>query len=138
MILTIDAPDESASTEAASRLCRLAESWNVHAAVQQEHRAKHSHAAKDIDPVTVAALVISMPGALLHVADLVDRIRKRKRAGQLIEEAKQLRDLNVTVNFINSTNVVSLADLSADQLLELAAGPVDQSSGLAETERPSA
>ena len=45
---------------------------------------------KAIDPVSLAAAVLSIPSAALAVADLADRIRKRRRASELIDHAQQL------------------------------------------------
>src|SRR5229473_1172551 len=78
---------------------------------------------KVIDPIALANLIISIPAALLAVADLVDRMRKRKRAQAVIDAAKQVRDENgVSVSIISLEGAVRRVDgLTADELLEEAA-----------------
>ena len=80
-------------------------------------------ARKVIDPIALANLIISIPAALLAVADLVDRMRKRKRAQAVIDAAKQVRDENgVSVSIISLEGAVRRVDgLTADELLEEAA-----------------
>lgn len=46
--------------------------------------------AKGIDPAAVTSSLLSVPSAVLAVADIADRIRKRRRAGELIERARQM------------------------------------------------
>ena len=80
-------------------------------------------ARKVIDPIALANLIISIPAALLAVADLVDRMRKRKRAQAVIDAAKQVRDENgVSVSIVSLEGAVRRVDgLTADELLEEAA-----------------
>ena len=47
-------------------------------------------ARKILDPIALAALIVSIPGAVLAVSDLVDRIRKRRKAHAVIEVARRL------------------------------------------------
>ena len=76
---------------------------------------------KVIDPVSVAALVVSIPSAALAVLDLADRIRKRRRAQELIDHARQLAARQVTVCLMSPGRVVELRTLGPDQLLDLMA-----------------
>jgi hypothetical protein len=80
-------------------------------------------ARKVIDPIALASLILSIPAALLTVADLVDRMRKRKRAQAVIDAAKQVRDENgVSVSIVLLEGAVRRLDgLTADELLEEAA-----------------
>jgi hypothetical protein len=73
-----------------------------------------------IDPVSIAILVMSIPPAVLAVRDLADRIRKRRRAKQLIDQAQQLADRQVTVYLMSPGRTVELSTLTPDQLLDLA------------------
>jgi len=51
---------------------------------------------KVIDPISLTALVVSLPSAALAVFDLADRIRKRRRAQELIDQARLLAEPPVT------------------------------------------
>ena len=82
------------------------------------------HNDKVIDPVSVAALVVSIPSAALAVLDLADRIHKRRRAKELINHARQLATQHVTVYLMSQSHPVKLATLAPDQLLDL---PTDES-----------
>jgi hypothetical protein len=76
-----------------------------------------------IDPVSVAALVVSIPSAALAVLDLADRIHKRRRAKELIDHARQLATQQVTVYLMSQSHPVKLTTLVPDQLLDL---PTDE------------
>jgi hypothetical protein len=51
--------------------------------------------------------------------DLADRIRKRRRAGELIDHAQQLADQQVTIYVVVPERTVELRPLTPDQLLDL-------------------
>lgn len=76
---------------------------------------------KGVDPVAVASLVVSIPSAMLAVADIADRIRKRRRAGELIERAQRLRAQQAAARLVCEDRSVDLATLTPDQLLDLIA-----------------
>jgi hypothetical protein len=76
---------------------------------------------KVIDPVSVAALVLSIPSAALAVLDLADRIGKRRRARELIDHAQQLAAQQVTVCLMSQNRTVELRTMAPDQLLDLLA-----------------
>ncbi|MEU5778809.1 hypothetical protein [Streptomyces venezuelae] len=77
--------------------------------------------SKVVDPVAVTALILSIPSAMLAVADIADRIHKRRRAGDLIERAQQLRAQQATARLVREDRSVDLATLTPDQLLDLIA-----------------
>jgi hypothetical protein len=77
------------------------------------------HDDKVIDPVSVAALVVSIPSAALAALDLADRIHKRRRAKELINHARQLAAQQVTVCLMSHSRPVELTTLAPDQLLDL-------------------
>ncbi|MDQ2883672.1 MAG: hypothetical protein M3Y48_21575 [Actinomycetota bacterium] len=120
---------ESATAEnvEASRrnLEALAHSWG-HEMIKAPASTPDAAAAagnddKVIDPVSLAALVLSIPSAALAVLDLADRIHKRRRAKELIDHAQQLAAQHVTVCLISHSRPVELTTLAPDQLLDLLA-----------------
>ncbi len=76
---------------------------------------------KGIDPVALSSLIISIPSAMLAVADITDRIRKRRHANELIEHAQQIRNQQASVRLVRDDHTVELAALTPDQLLDLIA-----------------
>jgi hypothetical protein len=97
-----------------------------HMAVQPERRTVNNDRAEPkraVDPIAVAALIVSIPSALLAIADLADRIRKRRKAEEVLGKVKQLivnGNVSITVTVTGNESPVSLHDLTADKLLELA------------------
>lgn len=78
---------------------------------------------KVIDPVAVAALVVSIPCGILAVIDLADRIRKRQKAKALTEKASALvinGNVTITVTIHGSGVPTPLHSMTPDQVLELA------------------
>ena len=74
-----------------------------------------------MDPISLAALILSIPGAVLAAMDLADRIAKRRRAKALIDTAERLRvEKKVETYVVTGEGPRPLRDLSPDALLELA------------------
>jgi hypothetical protein len=118
---------ESATAEnvdAAKRsLEALAQSWGheitrTPAEALTAARTIHDDDDKIIDPVSLATLVLSIPSASLAVLDLADRIGKRRRAEELIDQAQQLAAQKVTVCLTSPGRTVDLRTLTPDQLLD--------------------
>ena len=65
--------------------------------------------------------MLSLPSAALAVVDLADRIRKRRRAQELIDHARQLATQHVTTYLVTQHRPIEIADLNPDQLLDLLA-----------------
>ena len=73
---------------------------------------------KAIDPVSLATLMVSLPSAALTALDLADRIRKRRRAEELIDHARHQATQQVSIYLINQGRPVELRTLTPDQLLD--------------------
>lgn len=114
------------NVEAARRnLEALAHSWDHQMIETPAHTPQADTAARNddrvIDPVSVAALVVSIPSAALAVLDLADRIHKRRRAKELIDHARRLAAQQVTLCLMSHSRPVELTTLAPDQLLDLLA-----------------
>jgi hypothetical protein len=111
------------NVEAARRnLEALAHSWG-HEMTDTPANTREAAAAarhdKVIDPVSITALVVSIPSAALAVLNLADRIHKRRRAKELIDHAQQLATQQVTLCLMSQSHPVELTTLAPDQLLDL-------------------
>ena len=124
MIIQLESPTAEDVQAARRSLGALAHSWG-HEITQPPAEATAAAVGHDggkvVDPVSVAALVVSIPSAALAVLDLADRIRKRRRAQELIDHAQQLAARQVTVCLLSPGRVVELRTLAPDQLLDLLA-----------------
>jgi hypothetical protein len=79
-------------------------------------------ADKAIDPVAVAAVLVSIPSAVLAVLDVADRIAKRRRAKELVAAARRLHvERRVEVLAVTLEGPVALADMDPDAVLDLIA-----------------
>ena len=122
MIIQLESATAEETGRARRSLEELARSWgeeitDTHAA-PAAGSARHGD-GKGIDPVALATLAVSIPSAALGALDLADRIRKRRRAGELIEHAQQLAEQQVNIYVIVPERTVELRTLTPDQLLEL-------------------
>ncbi len=124
MIIQLDSATTENTGAARHSLEELARSWDceiAEAPVEAMPAVRTDHGdGKAIDPVAVASLVLSVPSAALAVADLADRIRKRRRAAELIDHARQLAARQVTLYLISPGRTTELSTLTPDQLLDLA------------------
>jgi hypothetical protein len=125
MIIQLDSATAE-NVEAARRtLEALAHSWGYEIREAPAHTPEAAVAARNndkvIDPMSVAALVVSIPSAALAILDLADRLRKRRRAKELIDHAHQLATQHVTVCLMSHPRPVELTTLAPDQLLDLLA-----------------
>ncbi|SEH56110.1 hypothetical protein [Magnetospirillum fulvum] len=75
-----------------------------------------------IDPVALAALILSIPSAVVAVCDLVDRIAKRKRAAEIVEVVQRVQVETKVVVFLAGPDGASVPfdTLTPDRLLEIA------------------
>jgi hypothetical protein len=111
-----------AEAEAARKtIAAVTASWGHPADTALSTTTVTSPDTKGIDPVAVTSLLLSVPSAMLAVADIADRILKRRRAGELIERARQLSTEQTTARLVRADRSVDLATLTPDQLLDLIA-----------------
>ena len=111
-----------ADVEAAGKsLAALTSSWGYQPEPAPTAEPANDPDAKVVDPISVTSLVVSIPSAMLAVADIADRIHKRRRAGELIERAQQLRAQQAAARLVREDRSVDLATLTPDQLLDLIA-----------------
>lgn len=125
MIIRLDSATAGNIEAARRNLEALAHSWGHEIAAAPANPPQVAEAArtndKGIDPVSITALVLSIPSAALAVLDLADRIHKRRRATELIDHAQQLADQHVTVCLMSQSRPLELTTLTPDQLLDLLA-----------------
>lgn len=111
-----------ADVEAAGKsVAALTSSWGYQPEPAPAAEPATDPDTKSVDPVAIASLVVSIPSAMLAVADIADRIHKRRRAGELIERAQQLREHQAAARLVCEDRSVDLATLTPDQLLDLIA-----------------
>ncbi len=113
-------------TAARHDLETLAQTWGHELTDATHHRPKpaeptHPDRDKGIDPIAVSALVLSLPSVAVAALDLADRIRKRRRADELIEHARNLAARQVAVRLLARRRPVELSSLTPDELLDLLA-----------------
>jgi hypothetical protein len=124
MLIQLESATAEDTTAARRTLEALARSWGQEiteapAEAPAATGAAHHDDSKVIDPVAVTSLVMSIPSAALAVLDLADRIRKRRRAGELINHAQHLVEHQVNIYVITPERTVELRTLTPDQLLDL-------------------
>jgi hypothetical protein len=124
MIIQVEGVSAEEVAEAKRSLADLAKDWDVtiaETASSAPQAVGRGDGYRGIDPVALASLIVSLPSAALAVADLADRIKKRKRAKDLIDHAELLSEKRVTTIVITETRTIDLRSLTPDQLLALAA-----------------
>jgi hypothetical protein len=125
MIIQLQSTTALNTENARQNLEALTHSWGEELAVTPATGPDTPGPARDddkvIDPISLTALVLSIPSAALAVVDLADRIQKRRRAKELIDHAQQLADQQVTISLISKNRRVELNNLTADELLDVIA-----------------
>jgi hypothetical protein len=123
MIIQVESATAENAEAARRDLEALTHSWGHEMAESSIHASGAAGATRNddkaIDPVSITALVLSIPSAALAVLDLADRIQKRRRAKELIDHARQLAAQQVTVSLMSQSHPRELATLAPDQLLDL-------------------
>jgi hypothetical protein len=111
---------------AADEFAALIESFGAEATAETLKPDDASDEARRVvDPITLAALIVSIPSAILAVVQIGDRIadrmEKRRRAKQLLERVRQIREAGkVEIHIVGKDGARSLVTLSADDLLDMA------------------
>jgi hypothetical protein len=120
MIIQLECASAGSAERARHSLEALARSWGQEITQAPAGSAPVGSRDKDkaVDPVALASLVLSLPSAALAVADLADRIRKRRRAEELIDRAEHLAVQQVNVYVIAQGQPVELRALTPDQLID--------------------
>jgi 3-methyladenine DNA glycosylase/8-oxoguanine DNA glycosylase len=123
MIIQMEGATAEDTGRARRSLEELARSWgeeikDTHVEPSASGITRHGD-GKVIDPVALATLVVSIPSAALAAVDLADRIRKRRRAGELIDHAQHLAEQQVNIYLIAPGRTVEFRTLTPDQLLDL-------------------
>jgi len=125
MIIQLDGGTAENLDTARRDLAALAASWGHEltdgTVAQRKPDASERREEKVIDPVSLSALIISLPSATLAVLDLADRIRKRRRARDLIDHARQLATQHISMYVMAQHASVEITTLDPDQLLDLLA-----------------
>jgi hypothetical protein len=126
MIIQLESATAEDTSMARRSLEELARSWgeevkDTDAGPPASGITRHGD-GKVIDPVALATLVVSIPSAALAALDLADRIRKRRRAGELIDQAQHLAGQQVNIYLVVPARTVELRTLTPDQLLDLLPG----------------
>ncbi|MFE7077210.1 hypothetical protein ACFU96_44710 [Streptomyces sp. NPDC057620] len=111
-----------ADAEAAGKtIAALTSTWGYPTEPAPTAKPVHDPDTKGVDPVAVTSLLVSIPSAMLAVADIADRIHKRRRANELIERAQQLAAQQAAARLVREDRSIDLATLTPDQLLDLIA-----------------
>jgi hypothetical protein len=122
MIIQLESSTGADAETARLSLEDLARSWGHELTAAPASTAPaartESGDGKAIDPVSLATLVVSLPSAVLTALDLADRIRKRRRAEELIDHARQQATQQVSIYLITQGHPVELGTLTPDQLLD--------------------
>jgi hypothetical protein len=122
MIIRLSGADADKLTAAREDLGALTRGWGHDLTTSTpEAPTTPPGGGKVVDPVSLAALILSIPSAALAVADLADRIHKRRRAKELLDHAQQLSNQNITIQILTRNQPTDLRTLNPDQLLDLLA-----------------
>ncbi|MFE7077212.1 hypothetical protein ACFU96_44720 [Streptomyces sp. NPDC057620] len=111
-----------ADAEAAGKsVAALTSAWGYPPEPAPAAEPAHDPDTRGVDPVAVTSLLVSIPSAMLAVADIADRIHKRRRASELIARAQQLAAQQAAARLVREDRSIDLATLTPDQLLDLIA-----------------
>lgn len=123
MIIRVESNTTDSLTLVTNSLQELAASWGCQLREIPTDTSDAGDSAreseKSVDPVALAALIVSIPSAALAVTDLADRIHERRRAKTLIDKAKQISDGHTTITLTTPDGPRDLSTLNPDQLLDM-------------------
>lgn len=125
MIIRVEGDVASSLAPAKVGLQEMADSWGYQLreipAQTPETGALVRENEKTADPVALVSMILAIPSTALAVADLADRIHKRRRAKDLIDKAKHIiiDGRTITIQLVTQNGPCDLSTLDPDQLLEL-------------------
>jgi hypothetical protein len=130
IIQVISKPQAGDPDSATEALEAVVHRWDEEFTVARlEPKELPAEERKVIDPVSLAALFLSIPSAALAAMNVADRMRKRHRAKQLIEKAEEVRASgDARVYVLTAVGTRPLETMDPDELLELATSS-DEPSG---------
>ncbi|MGH8931765.1 MAG: hypothetical protein ACRDZO_14360 [Egibacteraceae bacterium] len=123
MIIKLVPASQAGDCDAAAQaLEAVVHTWDKELVVScREVKELSAEERKAIDPLSVAALILSIPSAALAFVDLADRMRKRQRAQQIIEKAGEFRaSRNAQAYIITVQGAIPLDTMRPDDLLDVA------------------
>lgn len=129
MIIQVEGGSAENVAGAKRALTELADGWGLRldaASFPAEKDRYDGIETRGADPVALASLIVSLPSAALAVADLADRITKRRRAKELTDKAESLSGKGVTIFVVTETHKVELRTLTTDEVVTLAAEEGDE------------
>lgn len=125
MIIQVEGGSAEDVAGAKRALTELADGWGLRlddaASFPAEKDRDDGAGTRGADPVALASLIVALPSAALAVADLADRIIKRRRARELTDKAESLSGKGVTVFLVTETRKAELRTLTPDEVVDLAA-----------------
>lgn len=120
--IAVRSDDADRLEKATGEITSIVDGWGgrVDVTVNPSLQARASEQEKFVDPISAAALILSLPGAVLAAMDLADRIAKRRRAKQLIDAAKRLSaDGGTELWIMRPSGPSLLSHLTPDEVLKL-------------------
>jgi len=131
MIIRVIGPGQHEVEVARESLNELARTWGHDLTTTNPPAAvgAQEDGSRAVDPISLTALILSIPSAALAVSDLADRIQKRRRARDLVARAHELSAQNITLQIVALNQPTELVALDPDQLLDLVDQEDDSQAG---------
>jgi hypothetical protein len=88
-------------------------------AAPERHYVHHAASPSRGDPVAIAALILSIPGAILATMDLLQRARVAERVRALLKQVRETQG-SATLQ-VSETSALDLKTATADEVVNLLA-----------------